>query len=100
MSDQRVRCGPVAFRNHDHFSWSLISLSLAVVAVVVRVVEGRCDPFVYKQLSLVFGLGHSIITLQAVRFVLIRKQPDTAFSIDCIWFNALLVVFYGVVFWS
>jgi hypothetical protein len=87
------------FRNVNHASWFFGSIGiLATVIILIIFLRGKEFSWFLPPLCL-FPTFHLLVSLSAVWRVILLKRPSNAFSIDCVWFNALMAVVYiGIYF--
>jgi len=78
------------FRNSSHEYWFYVTMFMFVIFSILSFVK-KDTVFLY---SLSFGfIG---VAISAV-FVVCLKIPSYVYSVDCIWYNSLLSLFYFIV---
>lgn len=80
------------FRNTNHAVWFVMSFWLLIINVGYFL---HINPKIIILLPICIHLTSMI---QAITLVYIRKGNSEVLSKDCIWFNALLVIFYCTLF--
>ena len=81
-----------AFRNANHAIWFLCSVGFLVIitSVILRI------PITYLVKGMVVIHLFPLVTAAKKK---IYREPSEVYSIDCIWFNSLLVIVY-VIIWQ
>jgi hypothetical protein len=78
------------FENESHERWFYISLSAFVISLILQIFRKTRFPFVF--LSLAFS--HCFTSISAFVIVVLMQIKSEAYSINCIWFNTVMVVIY------
>ncbi len=87
--------GLFSFRNASHQYWFLGSMIVFLMSLVFCHFSKSKDHFG------VFILSHAVTAISAFFKVLILKQSSPVYSVDCIWFNALMAAVYiGLLFYK
>ncbi|MDE2019524.1 MAG: hypothetical protein KGJ13_04205 [Patescibacteria group bacterium] len=80
------------FRNENHAIWFLCSMGFLILLLI-----GRFYPY----FSLIFIITPIIVhvpPLVTATYAVASKRPSKLYSVDCIWFNALMILIYLIVF--
>ncbi|OGE87656.1 MAG: hypothetical protein A3J07_02990 [Candidatus Doudnabacteria bacterium RIFCSPLOWO2_02_FULL_49_13] len=80
------------FRNINHAIWFLMSVWLLLLTLAYYFYPDR-------RLIILLPLGiHLVALVQSSHATYIKKQPTETLSKDCIWFNAVMVGLYLILF--
>ena len=76
------------FRNANHRTWFVFSSTFAVATFVCWSLWNT------RQACVSFSALHLGVSFRATRQCLVLREPSEVYSVDCIWFNALLGLAY------
>lgn len=82
------------FRNANHIFYFLLTFPM-VVLYIFLFLTNRKEMLLLLLCPIIL---HTIITILAVRTVVILKQESSSFSIDCVWYNGTLLLIYLLMF--
>jgi len=80
------------FRNENHAIWFLCSIGFLVVLIVSHFLPN------FSWIFLIVPLMVHVPPLVTSSYKIYKKHPSTIYSRDCIWFNALMIGIYVLLF--
>lgn len=78
----------VTFRNGNHRAWFWFSSALGSAILACAILWGTREVFVP------FASLHLGVSIRAANQCLVRRVPSEIYSVDCIWFNAVIAAIY------
>ncbi|MFC1644797.1 hypothetical protein ACFL08_02125 [Patescibacteria group bacterium] len=80
------------FRNQSHELWFYLSMGSMLISLLGYA-------FLKSRIGIIcFGLNHLQTSITAIVIVKILEKKSEKYSVDCIWFNALLFLIYASFF--
>ncbi len=80
------------FRNAGHEYWFYMSMGILILCLVAALYFRRVGHLWYPVIN------HSYTSVRAFVTVVIQEKQSVAYSVDCIWFNALMAAIYIVLY--
>jgi len=82
------------FRNSNHETYFYITASCILLMLLLAYLDD-CNSIV-GSILVINGFGYLGIAVMAFKIVILDKKESPSFSVDCIWYNSLLVIICAI----
>src|SRR3989338_5351198 len=89
------------FRNAGHERWFVMSMAMFVMSLSMNIIGRKIFKQSTRFVNMWMALYHFFVVAGSFLTVVVAHRPSEIYSIDCIWFNSLMVAIYiimGMIF--